>query len=58
MIETSRSGAIATLTIRRAEKKNAVNEAMWRSLLVHCQRIQAEVAADPRSARRDQAPRC
>ena len=52
MIQTRRSGAIATLTIRRAEKKNAFNQTMWRSLLAHCQRISAEVAADPRSAPR------
>jgi enoyl-CoA hydratase len=52
MLEYSRHGAIATLTVRRAEKKNAFNEAMWRSLLVHCQRMAAETVAEPASAPR------
>lgn len=52
MLDYTREGAIATLTIRRAEKKNAFSEAMWRSLLDHCQRIAAEGVAGPAGAPR------
>jgi enoyl-CoA hydratase len=52
MIDYSRSGAVATLTISRAEEKNAFNEAMWRSLLRHCQDLAAAWAADRKSAPR------
>ena len=43
MIELTRQGATAVLTVRRAEKKNAFTEAMWRGLLMHCQQLAAEL---------------
>ena len=52
MIELSRNGRIARLTVRRAEKKNAFTSAMWQSLLDHCRALQAELAAG-----RETAPR-
>lgn len=52
MLELTHEGAVVRLTIRRAEKKNAFNEAMWASLLLHCQHLaralQANRAAAPR----------
>ena len=33
MIELIRRGAVAWVTIRRADKKNAMSEAMWAQLL-------------------------
>lgn len=57
MLDYTRDGAIATLTIRRAEKKNAFNMAMWRSLLAHCQRIAAESVAERVVAEPAGAPR-
>jgi enoyl-CoA hydratase len=52
MLDYHREGAVATLSIRRAEKKNAFNETMWRSLLSHCQGIAAETVTDHHAAPR------
>ena len=45
MIELVHEGAIARLCIRRAEKKNAFNTAMWRSLNAACAELQAAHSA-------------
>ena len=52
MLEFSRQGATAVLTVSRAEKKNAFTEVMWRGLLSHCQQLAALVQHEPRSAPR------
>ncbi len=52
MIEPSRNGAVAFLTVRRAEKKNAFNEAMWRQLLQACEGLAAECRDTPAAAAR------
>ena len=44
MIDYQQDGAIARLTVARADKKNAFTTAMWQALLGHCQAIQAAVA--------------
>ncbi len=43
MLELHTDGALARLTIRRAAKKNAINEAMWRALGAHCAALAASV---------------
>jgi len=45
MLELTQHGHIATLTIRRPEKKNAFTTAMWAQLLAACQQLQNEHAA-------------
>jgi enoyl-CoA hydratase len=52
MLEFTEDAAsrIARLSICRAEKKNAMSEAMWRTLLQHCEALSAR-------AREGQAPR-
>ena len=42
MIEFTREGPVATLTVRRAAKKNAFTEAMWRALHDNCSALAAE----------------
>ncbi len=44
MIDYQQNGAIARLTVNRADKKNAFTAAMWRELLGHCQAVQAALA--------------
>jgi enoyl-CoA hydratase/carnithine racemase len=41
MLELSHEGPCALLTIRRADKKNALDEAMWSALGEHCARLAA-----------------
>lgn len=41
MIELVQDGAVALLTVRRAAKKNAFTEAMWRALLEQCRALAA-----------------
>lgn len=45
MIEYQRQGAVVRLSLRRAEKKNALNEAMWRELERCCSTLRAELEA-------------
>jgi enoyl-CoA hydratase/carnithine racemase len=45
MIELTTDGAVARLAIRRAEKKNAMSEAMWRALGDACRGLADQVAA-------------
>ena len=45
MLELTQDGHIATLTIQRAEKKNAFTTAMWAQLLAACQQLLTEHAA-------------
>lgn len=45
MIELIRRGAVAWVTIRRADKKNAMSEAMWAQLLAALEQVAAEHAA-------------
>ncbi|MBL8327891.1 MAG: enoyl-CoA hydratase/isomerase family protein [Rubrivivax sp.] len=47
MLELHQEGPVARLRIRRAEKKNALNEPLWRALLGHLQAL--EVAARARA---------
>ena len=42
MIELTREGPLARLTLRRAAKKNAMTTAMWRTLLESCEALAAE----------------
>lgn len=51
-LELTRQGAVAQITMRRAARKNAFTEAMWRTLAEHCQGIGAALAAQDRDAPR------
>jgi enoyl-CoA hydratase/carnithine racemase len=42
MIEYRQQGSLGTLSIRRADKKNAFTLSMWRELGEHCRRLAAE----------------
>ena len=52
MIELSIEGRVARLHIRRAEKKNAITEAMWRHLSSCCEQLNAAcMSNDPNAPR-------
>ncbi|MCC5825081.1 enoyl-CoA hydratase/isomerase family protein [Alkalimonas sp.] len=42
-VKLSVDGAVATLCIDRADKRNALNQAMWQQLSDHCDTLQQEV---------------
>ena len=52
MITLHSDGPLASLHICRAEKKNALNTAMWQQLLGHCQTLAQQVHDTPAAAPR------
>lgn len=44
MLELTQQGAVASLRVRRASKKNAFTQAMWQSLWDHCRALAARCA--------------
>jgi enoyl-CoA hydratase len=52
MIELHSEGRQATLHIRRAAKMNALDTAMWRQLLGHCQALKTQLQDTPATAPR------
>lgn len=52
MIELTTEGCVASLHIRRAEKKNAITEAMWRQLQTCCEQLSAACTSNDKDAPR------